>query len=153
MAKLIFGNLPKLLIYIWDEKYVQTLFEFAFSLHLNWLWKLNRKKILNWKNIPSFFFLAQFQTGPAFFLPLPSLTCSAPPACQPSIPSLPLIPVFHGVGLLLAAQPHSTSLLSFPPCFGLSRPRGPAPRLAQPSPPRVPMRCPHPLGLVCFGLP
>ena len=28
MAKLIFGNLPKLLIYIWDEKYIENIIGF-----------------------------------------------------------------------------------------------------------------------------
>ena len=32
MVKFIFGNLPKLLIYIWDEKYIENIFEFNFGL-------------------------------------------------------------------------------------------------------------------------
>ena len=31
-GKFIFGNLPKLLIYIWDEKYIENIYEFDLIL-------------------------------------------------------------------------------------------------------------------------
>ena len=32
MVKFIFGNLPKLLIYIWDEKYIENILEIDLNL-------------------------------------------------------------------------------------------------------------------------
>ena len=53
MVKFIFGNLPKLLIYIWDEKYIENIFGFdmiyiEFGLDL----EKNKKE----ENLPSLIF-------------------------------------------------------------------------------------------------
>ena len=54
MVKFIFGNLPKLLIYICDEKYIENILEFVLKLAWNWKLKVG-KRIGKCKNLKSYF--------------------------------------------------------------------------------------------------
>ena len=54
MVKFIFGNLPKLLIYIWDEKYIENIFEFNLILAYDLKTK-NRKGIRKMKELKKLF--------------------------------------------------------------------------------------------------